>query len=444
MDARYEPVVAENEKHGVTANVTSILRPSVRPSNHRSPTNDKTTTRKSRPKSWIWHMLSHVVSVLWMAPIISLLVLNFTNHVIGASIWCPNGHCNSDEFGDDAVTRAAQLDRKDHDVNGALQFVAKALEVWFMFIATALVYDLTMMFARKSEGLPMGYLLTHLEFGDVRNLFNPTLWTSPIPKDKESQRQRGAAKLYVFAGFATFLTVLVNLMGPGVAILVLPSLQWVDQGHNATQRFTGLALDQPPVGNILNCTAETLAAGNYSCASNIYGSSLDAWVAGGVASTRQETQPQGQVLLSVAQESSVSLALNGSATQGNDIIWVPNRQVLRFLSEDYLDTIQTKYNNSLQLVLKRQGPSVGLDTICSAGNINITTVADDKDIHCWSNFPATNDTGDTNVYNFVSTQIALKLVVTYSSSAPVPAHWFRMGNGKLGRSLLAGRVLLRF
>ena len=59
--------------------------------------------------------------------------LNFNNFIIGPSAWCPRGHCPADPLAKDAVGRAQQFDKHDHNTLGALQFVAKALELWFIF-----------------------------------------------------------------------------------------------------------------------------------------------------------------------------------------------------------------------------------------------------------------------------------------------------------------------
>ena len=114
---------------------------------------------KSRPKSYRWHLLSQLLSLLWLGPIITLLVLNFRNHVIGASIWCPFGRCFSDAFGDDAIATAVRLDKWDHDMLASLQFVAQAFEVWFLMIATALLYDVGMIFVRRYARSNWRYLL---------------------------------------------------------------------------------------------------------------------------------------------------------------------------------------------------------------------------------------------------------------------------------------------
>lgn len=52
---------------------------------------------------------------------------------------------------------ARQLDKADHNTLGALQFVAKMLQAWFMLIATGLVYDLSMIFAKQGDGGVFSY-----------------------------------------------------------------------------------------------------------------------------------------------------------------------------------------------------------------------------------------------------------------------------------------------
>ena len=128
---------------------TVIASRSITSSNSPLPSSPTIASFKSRTKSCRWHLFSQLLSLLWLGPIITLLVLNFRNHVIGASIWCPFGRCFSDAFGDDAIATAVRLDRWDHDLLASLQFVAQAFEVWFLMIATALLYDVGMIFARR-------------------------------------------------------------------------------------------------------------------------------------------------------------------------------------------------------------------------------------------------------------------------------------------------------
>ena len=353
---------------------------------------------RSRAKRWSWHFFSHLFAFLWLAPIIALLILNYKNHVIGASVWCPKGKCSADAFGDQAFAKAEELDKHDHDILGSLQFVAKGLEIWFMIAATSLLFDVAMLFAKKGRGLPVGFLLTHLEFGDIRNLVNPLLWTSPMPhaKGKSESRSR-ITKLYLFALLAAFLTILTNMMGPATAVLILPTLQWVETEKVPFERFNGTGLASSPRGNFFHgCDNATLRAGNYSCTAGFYGPSLDAWAASGIAATYQ-LQESLYPLSSSSQQDALQFTLNGSSN--GSLTWVPNRQLLKELSYDfekisgYLLAANPPvepdpvFNNSLQTILHREGPSIGVQMDCyNGGNLSVTTIAADKEIRCFGNW----------------------------------------------------------
>ena len=351
--------------------------------------------RRRRRATVIVHWLSHFLSLLWLAPIAALLYLNFSHHVIGASVWCPNGKCNAESTGDNAIQRASQFDRQDHDVNGALQFVAKALEVWFFFCATSLIFDLGMMFARYGGGLPVGYILTHLEFGDIRYLINPLLWTTPVPhRNAPSEKRVKMVLLYLFAITTACLTILANLMGPAAAVLVLPTLQWVETKHKWDQTFNGTAAAEYP-SYLPGCTDEQLNAANYSCTSDIYGSALDELAAFAFATTQQSTENGGTTILAPSQEQSVQLLLNLSDAKSN-VIWVPNRQVLRSLSYDFQrsrgylteadppEYPEKIYNNSLQTLLQREGPAIGLSADCYIGAVQLYTLDEMRELRCYS------------------------------------------------------------
>ena len=211
MDTAYHPVSGKLESQTYVNSIHSMEAP-PRP-------------RRKRRCPVSLHVISHLFGILWMVPIGALLILNYKNHVIGASVWCPMGNCNAEVFADNAIAQASKLDKADHNILGALQFVAKALEVWFMVIATSLVYDVALFLAKRGGGLPIGYLFTHLEFGDIRNLVNPLMWTSALPHGNLMPRKpSGTWKLYLFAILAASLTILTNLMGPGTAVLVLPTM----------------------------------------------------------------------------------------------------------------------------------------------------------------------------------------------------------------------------
>lgn len=347
-------------------------------------------------------------SSLWLAPIITLLVLNFKEHVIGASDWCPYGKCPSDAFNSDAVATAVRLNKKDHDVFTGLQFVAQAFEIWFLIVVMALLYDVTMLLARSNGGLPVGYVLTHLEFHDAKNLFNLSLWTSAFASkgaSTEERRHKSVTRLFLFAMFAALLTVLTNLMGAASAVLLLPNLSWIETEKVPQQMFDGIAISQAPQNETLfanDCSNAHLLAGNFSCTSDLYGPSLDEWAAKAQSSIKQSEQPNGVAILATSQESAIQFALN--ASDNLKLIWIANRQVLRDISGDYLKAIglnddhsqvngkvdtgsaDPRFNNSLETRLQRTGPSIGVQANCFAGNVSVTLVGKEKEIHCFSHW----------------------------------------------------------
>lgn len=257
-----------------------------------------------------------------------------------------------------------------------------------MIIATTLVYDFAMLFARRGGGLPVGFFLTHLEFGDVRNLFNPLMWTAPLSHDRLGTRQGTTTmKLYLFAILAAFLTILANLMGPATAVLVLPTLQWVDTPRMPTQIFSDSGLDSQPQGDgvISGCTATQLDQGDYTCTYDVYGSSLDKWANSAISARKQAEFNLGAMLVGSSQEGILDFTLN--FTKNAELFWVPNRQVLSSLSLDtyQLDIYETKiYNNSLQTLLQRQGPSFGMQAACYVGDVTYGDISDDKGLRCYS------------------------------------------------------------
>ena len=406
IDTAYHPVNPASEKPDIQTSTKQVQSLSI-----------ASKTKCKRRVGPVVHILTHVVGFLWIAPIVTLLVLNFQNHVIGASIWCPRGKCNAQAYGDNAIATASKLDGEDHNILGALQFVAKGLEVWFMVIATSLVYDVALFLAKSNGGLPIGYLFTHLEFGDIRNLVNPLLWTSPIPHGNlMPSKPSGTWKLYLFAILAASLTILTNLMGPATAVLVLPTLQWVDTGHNPTQVFGSLAASGSPSGDTVfpGCDDTQLRTRNYSCTSEVYGPSMDNWLSQSLSSTAQDEQKYGTLTVGTSQEGSVEFTVN--ATTSGDLFWIPNRQVLRSLSYDLQDLAsyvsgdlqsngtrpskQPSYNNSLETVLQREGPSIGVGADCFSGTVTVLDLAKNKQVRCLGGWIPSDDTGGYENSNY--------------------------------------------
>ena len=363
------------------------------PEHSPNPSTQVLQPQKRRRSRIFLHWLWHIISLLWLAPIATLLYLNFSHYIIGASAWCPKGHCDAENYSDSAVSRAQQLDRRDHDLNGALQFVAKALEVWFMFVATSLLYDIGVLFAKKGRGLPVGYLLTHVEFSDIRYIFSPLLWTSPLPHP-HAEKRSGILKLYIFAFVTMLLTILANLMGPAAAVLVLPTFQWIDTPHISNETFLSTnVMYQPFSDNVFpGCDASQLIDRNYSCNADLYGPSMDEFTAQALSSVKQYwSSDDGDFVLASSQEESLQFAFNNTA-QGA-LIWVSNRQVLRGMSHEYYKTVYeeeppnyaSKRNiTSLQTMLRRQGPSLGVQSNCYAGNVTQLELEDGGWVRCYT------------------------------------------------------------
>ena len=180
-------------------------------------------------RHWSKISLSLFAGLLWLAPIIVLLYFNFTNYIIGPSASCPPGGCKADPLAGSGSHWAQGLAYNDHNTLGGLQLVAKVLELWFLFVAVSVVYNITLVLASSGDGLPIGLLSTPWEFADSRSLWESFRAVSSNPAlSTAKERPPMSRKVYLFVGFLAFMCVLVNLMGPAVAVLVLPALRWVD------------------------------------------------------------------------------------------------------------------------------------------------------------------------------------------------------------------------
>jgi len=280
-----------------------------------------------------------------------------------------------------------------------------------VFIASSLVYNVTLMLASTDNGLPIGFLMTHVQFTDLRMLFDKIIWTTPTsPAPKMSRRRLSAVALYLFAFFAALMCILANLMGPAIAVLVVPTLQWIDTPTQLEQQFYRTGLADPPMGNSVfhNCSDAMLAARKYSCNAGAYATSLDSLVDSSSAYVDQFfLDPFGDGgLTAITQELGVSFAFN-TTEDNNFVTWAPNRQVLRGLNKDLATFVNITlgqpfdqasdqlYNNSLQTVLKRSGPVIGIrGNFYMAQNVSVTNVAHDKQVRCfygWQPYPSSDD-----------------------------------------------------
>ena len=280
--------------------------------------------------------------------------------------------------------------------------MAKALEVWFSIVAASLVYDFTILLARQTEGLPIGYLMAHVEFSDILTLLERDFWRH---SGLFSRRKRYT--LFIFVVFVALLCVASNLMGPATAVLVLPTLGWTETTDPITQRLGQIAASEPPRNPSITpfCTASSLAAGDFSCTS-YYSPSLDELSSSLVFNYRQINESYGSNL-GILQERALSFTFNLTVI---DAVWAPSRQMLRELSNDYtvvelsqginqafdiarsqaaqnglnLDqSLFNSYRNTLDITLQRRGPSLGASGNCVRASVTEKVLQEAKAVRCY-------------------------------------------------------------
>jgi hypothetical protein len=382
-----------------------------------------------KKRGWLPTLLIQLACFLWLLPIAALLTLNFKNHIVGASAWCPDRDCYVGWFNpvrSVPLQNLRSFDKRDHNLLGALQFVAKALEIWFSLIAAALIYLITFLIAGKRDGLPIGYLTRPSEFANLPGLFDPLLWRT-LPS---TSRRKGRAesksyrpRVYAFITFTILLCLICNLMGPATAVLALPSLQWVATPLLGNHTFATLNSGKPPSTGSLgpfeqtNCSVADVDALNFSCTATPFASSLDSWIESYLAS--------GTYYYGVGQQEAVTFSINQtfSASSPNVLVqtysdltwWAPSRQVLSSLNYDYLmmhdvsvgyraEDIQyvpdqyasdamdtyTAYNRSIEMIIQRNGPTLGaiVQFHMDYGNTAIltSTIDDSRNVRCYVDY----------------------------------------------------------
>lgn len=377
------------------------------------------TKQPHRQKRFIRRLAFELFCLAWTSPIILLLSLNFKGWVVGAGVGCRlPGFKNACDISFQS-DRAVKLNKIDHEILRGLQIVAKVLEIWFTIIATSLMYDLTIMLAAKRNGLPIGYFMTHAELGNITTVFAYTFWSSMGLVHHRNQEQ-GRMRLWLvgFVASIIMLCVACNLMGPSIAILALPTLGWSDLQHLAQQKLGQVGAANSPVNPEIahGCEAASLAAGVFTC-TNYYSPSFDASFSTAIFGF-QEFLEKGLAspLTGSYQESGLSATYNTtlpSTNSSDTILWVPNRQVVRELSDDYIGyqssqgdettfsdassffasytgksldrSLFDSYRNSLDISLIRQGPSLGFKhTYCSRANISVMTLSPTQFVRCYN------------------------------------------------------------
>lgn len=431
-------------------------------SNNLNPTNPSSTIhevsamKSKRRPSLLWTLVSQFLGLAWLAPIIALLMLNFQGYIAGASVSCGLRKCNDNSFSINATRTSQQLNTDDHDILGVLQLVAKVLETWFIFLAGCLVYDLTMLLARRGDGLPMRYLTSPREFSELRTFLDRSFWSSVNPFTSNSQIQNSVPSssqprtqkliLVSFILFIAAISIICNLMGPATAILLLPTLVWRELPIPQTQAFAGIASAEPPAGDILWCSDTSLAAGQYSCTEPFIGNSVDSMLSVAAKGVLQREDYVDYIAALV-------FPLNLSYFQ--DIL-VPSRQTLAIVDADLIESavagassnyseavaaipIYTAaetlpfenislftYNalrNAQQVIRVRQGPGFLLQAQCYE-DVSVIEISDDKVVRCY-NIPNPDDTTISNVsypYPITTTSVSTMCIRVGSAWVGHNAH----------------------
>ncbi|KAL4935555.1 hypothetical protein BDV06DRAFT_228714 [Aspergillus oleicola] len=354
----------------------------------------------------------NLVGFLWLGPALAILILNFKNHIVGSGLNC-RSHCRIDPYSTSQVQQIERLDGTNRDVLGALQFVAKGLEVWFMYVAASFVYRAALHLSAKDNRLPVSLLLIYAEFMDLLYLKDLAVKAYDLAREKNKKSEnpvpieklRTPLVLYIFMFVVACLSVIANLMGVATATLVIPGLQYIDINQDESLAFGEmLSANQPTDDSLFLCREGQLADGAYSCTSNLYGASLDEMIEAAVATERQFTGRDALLLPPVSQEGFLSLSPNVSET--TDLVWAPNRQLLREFSGDlinYYNATQSdidssdrypdsrRFNQSLRAQLQRIGPTLGLAGSCWLyERPDIFEVASDREVRCYGGFTEAN------------------------------------------------------
>jgi hypothetical protein len=388
---------------------------------------------------------------LWLVPIVTLLVFNFMPYVVGASAWCPKRKCNPGLFATSLSTtieNTERFDKQDHNLLGALQIVAKLLEIWFTLIAAAIVSKMTFWLARRKEGLPVELLTRPSGFGDLPGtLVEPLIrkartsasnpkaildtlrqtWKAILSIFYSNQRGRPNTRYWpirIFVVVTAFLCIVCNLIGPAIAVLVLPTLRWVPTALVGDRTFDSMGAGEPPqtgpwgerdryFSMWTGCTSEDFDNLSLSCATYPHASKLDSWIGTYIAS--------GESLDGLSQEWGIKFRVNQTSSQQSPTVtwWVPCRQLLSGLDDDlrtvkmiskgYSDTeidqlyghgierrlidspdTYVDYNNSLRLILERKGPVLGaIVQMHSDSDETATwtsTIDDERSIRCYRDY----------------------------------------------------------
>lgn len=261
--------------------------------------------------------------------------------------------------------------------------------------------------------------MSPFEFSRLPALFDILLWkiAPRLGKARSDSARRYRRRIYLLLLLIISLCGLCNLMGPATAVLVLPTLQWIDTAKIGNISFVDMNAATPPqAGNWFvrtsNCTETDAQAYNYTCAAPTFGSALDVWLES-ITSTAPGVTQQDQLTFNINTTYTISTEGPLTARYNSSLYWAPNREIVSNLSSDFLavgllslgvdektwiQNVGTRdscdsyaeYNSSLNLAILRNGPILGalVNNWISFDNSSVTVieVAPDQQIRCYDSY----------------------------------------------------------
>ncbi|KAH7316956.1 hypothetical protein B0I35DRAFT_479752 [Stachybotrys elegans] len=347
-----------------------------------------------------------------------------TSNIIGASIGCGVTTCTVSEWNVNVTQLVNEYDTRDHNVLGAFQIVAKVIEIWFAFVAARLVYDLAMLLARNGDGLPLRYYTMNVEFADLLIILTPSFWTSALqdPLKSSVPNTHSRRRLIVaFAAIVAIISAVANLMGPAIAVLLLPTLGWRELPlPQKTTVFGGLAAFDSPsraVVDSLNCEPAQLEEGDYTCLAAGSNTPLDALLVDASVLLQMASASQNSLLRQTFL--TFSFNISDSLLRG-DPTWAVSRQAIQAMSDDYGETVGLAaltetpmtpseyrvFRNSIQTQLQRRAPALSTSVLCGDINLgfSVVEITEDRSVHC---------------YNILNPDMSLEIFYPWPETAPL-------------------------
>ena len=324
-------------------------------------------------------LISQLLGPAWCVPMIAYLVLNFRGVSLGASISCIGCYTFHDTF----RIQKPSTSIPDRDVLGWLQILSKVLEVWFTFLAGRLVYEIALgwFLVDPRHGLPLGWVTVPAEFSSFGSYGKKTFWqgTGGLQKTRGWYRLRDTRRA-AFALLLIFLCLLANLVGPSIAILVIPQLQWKRVEFFSGPTFLHNYFNYPPFHlGLSSCTDNQTLARQYSCLEDTYSTSLDALLS---SRTFSDTANLTINLPTISQQGSTQFAFNSSA---EGFLWAPSRYVLNWLTTR-VDGLQTSGRqwDAQSVEFHGLGPVYGINARCTTGSVTEVELNQNQGLMCYN------------------------------------------------------------